>query len=407
MPGSNPIINKKMIEEDYRVENMLDISSELNKIEKILGILNETSIVGLLGQYGSGKSTALFHLSATKDTSESWVWFDTWKYPDRQNLWEGFVLDFAEQIAPQDFKKVLQALDGTKGDALQTLIKVIGNGANLILPGSGSTVSKLAYFAQTSPAKRVFQIQNLLKMIITKHNKPIRIVVEDIDRSQDMGIFFLETLNNFLKSNSFDTDIKVIVPMSKEKYDKNKESYKKCVDYVRYFSPTLKTENFVAHLLNEEAFDKLQSIPSFNMSNTEVIRQISIFLDEYTQKQQMTFRDLKAFLRNWYSRYLELSNDFDIVDWRVLLCGQARDADAIKSHIHSNMLSSPEIYRDFLASINAGVGDYKATDGKAIVNFNFNIRMSIDPSAALVPVFNQGRDENYSTIINIPREYFI
>ncbi len=43
-------------------------------------------------------------------------------------------------------------------------------------------------------------MQDLLRDLIKKQNKDIYIIVEDIDRSGDAGVYFLETLQQFISS---------------------------------------------------------------------------------------------------------------------------------------------------------------------------------------------------------------
>ena len=71
------------------------------------------------------------------------------------------------------------------------------------------------------------------------------LVIEDIDRSGDRGIFFIETLNYFLKKivqeqQEAQTNIvklKVIVPISNDNYEKDKQSYLKSLDFLYAFNP--------------------------------------------------------------------------------------------------------------------------------------------------------------------------
>lgn len=76
----------------------------------------------------------------------------------------------------------------------------------------------LNHFFETSPARRVDEIQGILTDQIKKSNKDLLVVVEDIDRSGDSGVFFLETLKQFISNLKTNNKIVVIVPMSDVSY---------------------------------------------------------------------------------------------------------------------------------------------------------------------------------------------
>ena len=86
-------------------------------------------------------------------------------------------------------------MDGvTKGLAVGKVLASIVAGL-LGLGGIADGVSKL--FAQ-SPATRVFELQELLKQMIEEQGRDTIIVVEDVDRSGQFGLRFLETLREFV-----------------------------------------------------------------------------------------------------------------------------------------------------------------------------------------------------------------
>ena len=232
------IKNPKILEEDYRVDDLLDFSSIISDFENTLAKLNNNSVIGLIGKFGSGKSTMLYQLYKNKldESTQKWVHFDAWKYPERKDLWEGFVLDFANQIDRSLFSKIKNKIDGTSKSALKTLVGVVAQGANFFLPGA-NIIERFSYFLSDSPVKRVFEIQELLNDLIKETDKEIYIIVEDIDRSSDRGLFFLETLRNFIKENSFKKKVIVIVPIGNKYFDEEKDSYLKTLDYQFDFNP--------------------------------------------------------------------------------------------------------------------------------------------------------------------------
>ena len=72
---------------------MLDFDNICKKFSKKLDSLSGRSIIALVGPFGSGKSTMLHQIMTSRLEKEFWFEFDAWKYPDRKDLWEGFVLD--------------------------------------------------------------------------------------------------------------------------------------------------------------------------------------------------------------------------------------------------------------------------------------------------------------------------
>lgn len=88
-------------------------------------------------------------------------------------------------------------------------------------------------------------LKELLIELCSSKEKVMYLVIEDIDRSGDRGIFFIETLNYFLKkivqeqqeSQTNIVKLKVIVPISNDNYEKDKQSYLKSLDFLYAFNP--------------------------------------------------------------------------------------------------------------------------------------------------------------------------
>ena len=196
--------NNRILDEDYRVNDLLDFSIVIKDFQDTLDKIQNNAMIGLVGKFGSGKSTMLYQLYKDKKDSEKekWIVFDAWKYPERKDLWEGFVLDIARNLDEKLFKEARKKIEGNSKSDIQSLIKVLFRGANIFLPGA-SIGENFASLFGSSPARRVFEFQDILKELINNANKDVYVIVEDIDRSGDRGIFFLETLKHFIKENTF------------------------------------------------------------------------------------------------------------------------------------------------------------------------------------------------------------
>lgn len=279
----------EVLNETYKTEDLLDFSDYIKDLRAIVDSSNQMSLIGIVGPYGSGKSVMLESFRRKLRSRHKWVHIDAWKYPDRSDLWEGFVLDFARQIKPKQFKKVLGKLDGTSNDSWRTLIKTIGTAASFMVPGSDKAIDKLTYFARSSPAKRIFQIQDIFKNLLKDINDPIFVVVEDVDRSGDAGIYFIETLNQFLKDLNVNNVIKVLIPIAETSFSGEKQqAYIKALDYIEFFDvETRSLDRFV-----DEVFAR--DITKDPIKRNHILETLQRLLNN----NGLTYRQLKLVIRN-------------------------------------------------------------------------------------------------------------
>ena len=308
------IKNPELIEESYQVEDLLNFSSIINDFKERINKVNKNSIIGLVGPYGSGKSTMLYQIYKDNDKdkssngelnqeSEKWFVFDAWQYPERKDLWEGFVLDIARQHDKKVFQNTEDKIDGNAGKGKKVLSDTVIDTVSALIPGAGA-LKNFTHLFKTSPIKRVYDFQDLLLDIInTQIKKDIFIIVEDIDRSGDMGVFFLETLKHFIKSREKDLKHKVIVivPIGEQIGDaagdkKVKDSYSKILDFQFTFDPeNIKFTNFI-----KKVFD-IEELCSINLNScgpyilTDHLQYL--FKDILLKEQKATIRDIKSILR--------------------------------------------------------------------------------------------------------------
>ncbi len=298
----------KILREDHRSEDLLGLDSSAKQLAERLESLKESGLFALVGPFGSGKSTLLEKVKNGPLKESNWLEFDAWKFPERKELWEGFVLEVARQIDLATFEKIRNKVDGKAGSAKEKLLTIIAEGTNLMFPGA-TVIKNLSHFINTSPARRVFEIQEILKNeIFDKNNKNIFVIVEDIDRSGDAGIFFLETLKHFLKNAGLKNQITAIVPIANENFYNHQDAYLKCLDVVEFFPhPIPKLDNFVAAVFNED----LLALPN------QKAQMIGFLESLFEESSDTTLRLIKLILRKANLNFIGQSNDGHAPDWRT------------------------------------------------------------------------------------------
>lgn len=301
------IKNKKLLEENSRTENLIDLTSEIERFSLKLNSVEFSSIIWFIGKFWSWKSNFLNQIKSEYTNNAKWFEFDAWKYPERSNLWENFILEFARQIDSETFDKTIKHVDWTIDDDKKTLINTFWD-----IPWL-SVIKNFNHFIKTTPAKRNFEVENLLNELIKKINEEnIYIIIEDIDRSWDNWIFFLETLNHFLKNNKIEKRIIIIVPIWEENYIKEdiQLSYLKSLDYIHKYSlKEIKLDNFVKELFLDEIYET-------NHLKWQIITFLEWIFKEFWN--QATMRTLKRILRNANSNYIALLNkQWEWIDWRL------------------------------------------------------------------------------------------
>ena len=378
----------ELIEESYQTEDLLDFTSIIDDFKARINKINKNSIVGLRGPYGSGKSTMLYQIykeqvnenknlgNTSNQPKEKWFIFDAWQYPERKDLWDGFVLDVARQYDENLFNKIRSKIDGTTAKGIKTLGSAVIDIASLKYPPV-SFLKNLIHLFQTSPIKRVYDFQDLLLGLLKRidtTDKKIFIVIEDIDRSGDMGVFFLETLKNFIKNRAKELKHKiiVIVPIGEEILEKGgdkkvRDSYLKILDLTVQFNLVdTNFSRFIKEIIDvnyiSEIIDRLlKAEKTENIIPCDLAPEIIIchlrYLFEYMilKEQHGTMRDIKNILRKSESNFLRLEEEYQqLIDLRILILFtaieyfyQKEKGDAYTFHSRNNQGGEKYITNNF------------------------------------------------------------
>lgn len=329
------ISSHKLLREDYSVEALVDF--DFTNLRDRIYSINDSGIIAIVGAYGSGKSTALHQVKISDDANSVWLRFDAWRYPERKGLWEGLIIEVARQLGEE--KSALRSLDGHKSiagkwggavaEAFEQIKAFIPHDAlGLIKDGQSTGAaaskvgSKIADLFEKSPAKRAYEMERILSdLLLSVASQDIFLVVEDIDRSGDDGVNFLETLNYFLKNTPAleEKNVIVLAPMSNRSYEENVDAYIKCVDYFEFFVPRIKSmDGFISAVFDPRLFgtDPARRKRSF--------QQIKDFLEGlYREFPDMNTRKLKLILRNASLVYRQQVQDGLSPDWRITVCIEA------------------------------------------------------------------------------------
>jgi len=301
------IRNDDLIEEKVSKEDMLDFGSQIEAFSNKMDAFSSSGLMGLVAEFGKGKSTLIHQVQKRRKNNkgEHWIEFEAWKFPDRRELWEGFVLELARQTDEDCFNTARKQIDGEAKDGKKALVNTIGD-----IPGLAA-IKNLNHFFQTSPARRVFEIQEILTDLISDKvdADTLVIVTEDVDRSGPNGIYFLETLKQFVKTLGSDKQVIVIVPIAETSFLDNQESYFKCLDVIDFLDTSNNSlSNFFKQVLYEGII----------IGKNHQVEQVSTFFECIILKYpDTTLRKIKLILRKALMNYKSAYEAGYEPDWRM------------------------------------------------------------------------------------------
>lgn len=239
---TNLIKYQDELEEDYRSKDLLNrneniIDYSINKLDKI----QKSWIIWLIWPFWCWKTTFINQIIESESKIDSWSkWlnFDAWKYPDRKDLRENFILDMAQNLDKKGEDAVVNKLKWQATSVFEAILNDWWEYIDKFIPN-------IRKYLFNREKRELSLIESLLKEILIalhvwenwKIIPTIYIVIEDIDRSWDAWVYFLQTLNYFLKNINLWEWLKVvaIATVWSIEYRWNLNSYLKCIDYIHYF----------------------------------------------------------------------------------------------------------------------------------------------------------------------------
>ena len=394
------IKNYDLLREDCKTEDLIDISHITDGFKNKLQSIDKSSIVGLIGQFGSGKSTMLYQIEKNKiEKDDVWINFDAWKYPDRKDMWEGLIIEFAYAIDKR--KEIVKKLDG-KSDAKKRINTYADIGKAFTgLPVFDSIKSIYKTFHDESPIRRLYEIQLIFKTLIENIKGNLYLVLEDVDRSGDSGLFLLETLKQFLGTLDENKKIIVIVPVGDAEYKKNINAYLKCFDYVEYFNYTnINLDLFFKSVIKNEMLIGIIG---------EKILISEIFEYVFKVNPEFNIRLMKTILRKANMNYKAQLKDKHSPKWMWTVVFELTkyiyDKNEKESYfdkiIINNNLSSTRYINIFIWSINNQISIYENIREKSILNLPYTLKFikveEYNESDGLIDfdIFNNTEENSY------------
>lgn len=258
---SKPFINLEYLEESSGGDFPHYESLAKDLYEKIWKI-DKPQIFAVVGEAWVWKSTLINKVEKLSKW-EKWIQFDAWRYPERKELWEGFIIELYKQLTWCEYEEIIRKLEWEDSTYIKWFKWML-----LVLAVSSCLVSIYYVFicwydyfwttvwaviflliekvfekaTDVAPKDlaltRVIQLEELaINMLKKSQKKRIYVVLEDVDRAWDEGLNFLETLSYFLKHKLPKTSVAIvpIVLVSQQDWNSNMNAYLKCVDHYFIF----------------------------------------------------------------------------------------------------------------------------------------------------------------------------
>lgn len=304
------IQNKEQLGEEFREEDHMSQTNEIKSYLDKLKSIETSGIIWLVWPFWCWKTTFINQVRKIDENNNDSVRinFEAWKYPNRENLRENFILDIAEYLDDNWKNIIIDELSWRPTSIFAAWFKDWINYLTKFIP----TIKEYLFDRKK---RELDVIEKCLKDVLInlhtkwnndeQNNSTIYIIVEDIDRSWDAWTFFLETLNYFLKKNPLWEWLKTIVIATiwSKEFMENKDSYMKCLDY-RHEFPVInyKYKSLLTYFINERYLsDNIVQFFEYIWTN---------FSDQFTTRTlKSIIRELNIISQIYYEY---------IIDWREI-----------------------------------------------------------------------------------------
>lgn len=333
------IKNFRLLNEANRNHDFFNFAEQASNLSKVLRKSTTPAVIAIVGRYGSGKSVLINETKKTtnayKAFSEAkWVIFECWQYPDKRDLWEAFLLELVEDIdgssKRRSMERAFSDVTGWRGRVEKYLADIKTAAATILgittifyiawasnnevkgLLISLISAALLVAFASIellikpqslSKVSRLSDYKSQLEHTLKDHPHPLFIVLEDVDRADELGRKFLETVSHFFRSDIFaDKKIYTIVPVSdfsNGRAQALQDTIEKSSDNILYFEPSYSCSAFLSEIFTSEFLDDA------------TLKMLTTTIDPLI-KQSVSIRQVKHTLRNAILKYKRIrSTDFN------------------------------------------------------------------------------------------------
>lgn len=395
--------NLELLEEKPSDIDSLGYDNEIAHVKMRIDRLvskGRQAIIAYLGPFGIGKSTIL-HEVQKQSGQYKWVTFEMWRYSNRNELWDAFVIKLASELTRgKDEYDVTNEVEGnvlSRAEWLLMFIWVfgtllmltifsamawfafkdgIGIGGQfweaylkyavptiiplLVLVGLGRLL-RLDFSANKRPLRRVIELESLLFRKVKDMKKPLVVVVEDVDRSSEDAAVFLETLNYFLRKLAGRSKSKafiVVAPQSAsafERYEatpyKGLETALKIYDEKIYFNSAISNESIIKLYddLGTDSAIKEQIVGATQTIVDAYRRYITIRLLKHALREVVQFTEMNTGVNPVVALSIILSRYVDVSD----VSGRRQIALRV---LDSKQEFGSENARPFFIAIARGIG---------------------------------------------------
>jgi predicted KAP-like P-loop ATPase len=283
---------------------------------------DESFVIGIYGEWGSGKTSALnlikneiIDRSANVKSKPRYkvLQFNPWNFSNQDQLLEQFFKFLKKELSIIDYSEVLYK-NGEFCEKVSKCLKLFN-----LLPCSGKIGALLSAYSQSLKSlksnKSIEEIKLEINMILSKQQRKFIILIDDIDRLNDNEIAqvfqlvkLIANFKNILYVLSFDK--KVVVSALKHVQSEFAELYlEKIIQFPALIPAPSKKK--IQSLLFEQLNVLIEDI-KIEESRLYGLMSCGIY-DTFT-----TLRQVKRFLNNFKFSYVPLKKEVDFVDFFIV-----------------------------------------------------------------------------------------